>query len=622
MTPQPIAGLRGRLPVKPPGQRLAIDFLDRYLLAPLSAPKYPIDVSGGITQWQMLGNGPDPTLTVNGGRPVGDCTFAGRQHLRMAKAAAAGITEVWETTDELVSEYLAYDHGVDRGANIAEVLTYWFLTGKIRAFAPVDHRDPVGCDGVMAAFHGLYVGVDLTDSADDQFNAAETWTMESGERPDPSDGHCIVKVRADGDQYDTWVTWGALQRSTRQWTAACIREAWAIITTEDETSKLDMPALLADITAATATTTATPPSVTRDQNAGASAFALGWHVAELYQPFPEPERPGSKNYLPSIAEYDFSARITLGFDQVDALLERAGLGDLGRNAIAGAQRASDPARRTRELKRLHVRVLDRLACEDESQAAAYQLGTALSAFCRSAQNEAPEASRGVDDILGQFTRDRQATLHAWLGQMSALAPAAIAVSRSLRNWSGWVDANTPSLKREWNNHERTVRAAARSQSVVWERLLSNPASAAIQPPIGAWVHAGEQIVRSTEKTVAQVCRWFWPVILILLAATGGLLYLALNDAEGTARVWAALVTVAGGLAASGAGIRTGARRVAAGVEQSAWRAAELEAQAWTITWLPTIHQSLLTRYRLRRSGVSPPAGGTQLEQVGTGGRAS
>src|SRR6202043_3392140 len=106
------------------------------------------------------------------------------------------------------------------------------------------------CDTVMAAFHGLYVGVDLTDSADSQFNAGEAWTVEGGQRPDPSNGHCIVKVRADGQRFDTWVTWGVLQQSTREWTAACIREAWAVVTTEDEAAALRMPDLIADILAA------------------------------------------------------------------------------------------------------------------------------------------------------------------------------------------------------------------------------------------------------------------------------------------------------------------------------------------------------------------------------------
>lgn len=244
-----IAGLRGRRPVKPPAERFAINYLTGYLRTPLPAPSYPVDVSVGITEWQMLGNGPDPTLTVNHGRPVGDCTFAGRQHLRMAKAAAGGETETWETTNQLVTEYLKYDHGKDEGANIADLLLAWFHAGKILAFAPVDHSDPVACDSAMAAFHGLYVGVNLTDDADSLFGAGKPWTVADGQKADPNDGHCIVKVRADGHSTDTWVTWGALQPSTRDWTAACLDEAWAVVTSEDEAAILDMPALLADIKA-------------------------------------------------------------------------------------------------------------------------------------------------------------------------------------------------------------------------------------------------------------------------------------------------------------------------------------------------------------------------------------
>ncbi len=235
--------------MKPPGERFNIQYLSSYLKAPLPAPSYPIDVSGGITDWQMLGNGPDPTLTVHGRQPVGDCTFAGRQHLRMAKAAAGAETETWETTDQLVTEYLAYDHGQDEGANVADLLLYWYEAGKIMAFAPVDHSDPAACDAAMAAFHGLYVGVNLTDDADALFGRGQPWTVADGQRSDPNDGHCIVKVKADGHELDTWVTWGALQPSTRQWTAACLDEAWAIVTTEDEAKQLDMNALLADITA-------------------------------------------------------------------------------------------------------------------------------------------------------------------------------------------------------------------------------------------------------------------------------------------------------------------------------------------------------------------------------------
>jgi hypothetical protein len=243
------AGLRGRLPVKPPGERFAINYLSSYLKAPIPAPSYPIDISCGITDWQMLGNGPDPTLTVNHGQPVGDCTFAGRQHLRMAKAAAGHEHENWETSNQLVEEYLRYDHGKDEGANIADLLLSWFHQQKILAFAPVDHSDPAACDSAMTLFHGLYVGVNLTPDADRLFGEHRPWTVGGGQKPDPQDGHCIVKVKADGHGTDTWVTWGALQESTTTWTSACLDEAWAVVTTEDEAKNLDMTALLADIKA-------------------------------------------------------------------------------------------------------------------------------------------------------------------------------------------------------------------------------------------------------------------------------------------------------------------------------------------------------------------------------------
>jgi hypothetical protein len=49
---------------------------------------------------------------------------------------------------------------------------------------------------------------------------------------------------------DTWVTWGALQRSGTPWTAATLRESWVIITQEDAgAANLDVAGLRADIDA-------------------------------------------------------------------------------------------------------------------------------------------------------------------------------------------------------------------------------------------------------------------------------------------------------------------------------------------------------------------------------------
>ena len=246
------AGLRGRLPVKPQGERFPIKYLGEYVTTPLPPPAYPVDVSGGLTDWRMLGNGPDPSVPEHPDG-VGDCTFAARQHLRIAKAVMEKYLEPWESAADLVAEYFAYDNGQDVGANIADLLLYWYKAGTILAFAPVDHTDPAAVDAAMAAFHGAYCGVSLTDNADALFQQGEPWNLADGQAPDPSAGHCIIKVGALGDAptaSDTWVTWGALQKSTLPWTAACLDEAWAIITQEDaDAASLDIAALRADIDA-------------------------------------------------------------------------------------------------------------------------------------------------------------------------------------------------------------------------------------------------------------------------------------------------------------------------------------------------------------------------------------
>jgi len=243
-----VAGYRGKLSPKKGADKFNIGWAHDYLITPLPAPRYPIDVSYGITHWRMLGNGPDPTCTV---RPhgVGDCTFAGREHYKMAKAAAANISETWEDSNTLVEEYLAYDHGVDRGANLADLLLTWYHAGKILAFAPVDYTNPQQCDSAMQAFNGLYVGVKLTDDADELFTHHLQWTVADGQQPNPNELHCIVKVGSDGSSEDTWVTWGALQKSTLAWTSDCVDEAWVIITLEDRANQVDMAKLRADIEA-------------------------------------------------------------------------------------------------------------------------------------------------------------------------------------------------------------------------------------------------------------------------------------------------------------------------------------------------------------------------------------
>ena len=259
-----VTGLRGRLPVKPPAERFPLGYLDAYLSEPLPVPVYPIDVTGGIgaDAWGMLGNGPDPTCTTypNG---VGDCSFAAELHYRMSKAASYGETEQFPDSDAVVAAYLAYDDGQDVGANLADLLLSWYHSGVIAGFAPVDYTDPLAVDAALQAFKGIYVGVDLTDDADELFGQGSPWTVSAGQQPDPNDGHCVVGVKATATDR-TYVTWGAEQAADAGWSAACLQEAWVILTsTEDAVAAgVDLAALTADIDALGGTPPAPPAPVT------------------------------------------------------------------------------------------------------------------------------------------------------------------------------------------------------------------------------------------------------------------------------------------------------------------------------------------------------------------------
>ena len=240
-------GLRGRRPaVFPDG----LQVLGAYLTQPLPAPVLPIDVSGGFGGWEMLGNGPDPTLTVNGGNPVGDCGFAGMVHKRMADGAFGGAGEQTFTADEVVTAYLAYDGGQDQGVVVSDMMRAWFGSGffgsKIEGYAPVQLGQ---VDAALAVFGAVIFGVNLTPDADQLFQNGQPWNVDQGQTPDPNEGHVIVKVKSD-PEFDTFVTWGAEQKATKGWTAACAEEAWVPITAEMARRwKVALAALARDITA-------------------------------------------------------------------------------------------------------------------------------------------------------------------------------------------------------------------------------------------------------------------------------------------------------------------------------------------------------------------------------------
>lgn len=312
-------GLRGRLPQKQGDARFAIRWAHEYMTA-LPTATYPIDVTRGITDWGMFGNGPDPTLTqppagVDPERGVGDCVPAAVAHERMLAGAEP-------TANQVVALYWQYDKQTDQGVNIADFLLWCYQEELIHGFMPVE---PSTVDAIMSHFdRGIIMGVNLTDDAEDRFTNGLPWTVAEGEVPDPEEGHGILRVKvesAGGDR--TAVTWAADQAFTAAWDAACTSEYWLVVTDED-TSSIDYAGLQADLHALPHITIGpdgpvpvpqppapTPPPAPAPQPAPDPAPPA---------PAPGPDIHGFVNKVHEIVD-DVKADMERGFARLDAAAE-------------------------------------------------------------------------------------------------------------------------------------------------------------------------------------------------------------------------------------------------------------------------------------------------------------
>ena len=217
-----IAGLLGKSPQRQGADRFVLRWVHEYAHQFTAMPVYPLDVSANVSPWLMLGNGPDPTLTIttpNGpGQPVGDCVPVGVYHDKMIPIALGHLPEAEPTADQVVTIYDMYDHNQDVGAVIADFLLWAYQQKIIAAFAPV-HPDQI--DNTMATFNrGVILGVELTDTDMGNFELSPpvTWTSGPANPPNPNNGHCVLAMRsASATGPRTIVTWGDVQDVDHSW---------------------------------------------------------------------------------------------------------------------------------------------------------------------------------------------------------------------------------------------------------------------------------------------------------------------------------------------------------------------------------------------------------------------
>ena len=213
----------GRSPRRKDKRRLQ---LKDYLPATLPPPPVAVDWGIKVPDWGMMLND-----------SLADCTAAAAAHAEMLWTANAATEYLPTDADvltfyECVSGYNPTDPSTDTGANMLDVLNYWRQVGfngrKITAFAEVG-SDPVDIKNAIAIFSCIYSGVNLPQSAEDDFRAGLPWhnVMDKSN----IGGHCVLGTGYNaGGLYNA--TWGKSQFTTWPWERVFCDERYVILTPE------------------------------------------------------------------------------------------------------------------------------------------------------------------------------------------------------------------------------------------------------------------------------------------------------------------------------------------------------------------------------------------------------
>ena len=247
---------KGKLPPKLHPKTLR---LSKYLAAgmlPSPATKVYREYKVPVDAKQMFGND-----------TVGDCTFAAIANLIVLATCHTG-TVVIPTVEQVLAVYSAvtgYDpsqnqpdgsNPTDNGAAMTDILAYMQKVGmaghKILGWASINFMNRTYRNLGVDLFAATYVGVNLPQSAEDQFDAGQNFELVSGSPI--VGGHAILHAGygALGDDYVTWAKWD--QKASLGWSAKYVEEEYVVITedwinqvTQKTPGGLDLATLEADL---------------------------------------------------------------------------------------------------------------------------------------------------------------------------------------------------------------------------------------------------------------------------------------------------------------------------------------------------------------------------------------
>jgi len=350
-----------------------------------------------------------------------------------------------------------------------------------------------------------------------------------------------------------------------------------------------------------------------------SPFSLGWVMAQLFDArrltidelFSPPFNPVVQ--LPLVADLELARRRELALADLGDLLGDVASGVPHEKLDAVKAAAGNETQLAAALKDLHQAILDQLVADDQ-QIAGYQLGLMLSDTCW-----LPTVADGAETFMVMFQRGQVAALKAWLASAGDTIPAGSAgiIGHSLDNWQNWIEVNSPSISKNWkaSTDATQIIKSLHIQSMTWHSVLVGDPQTSGAPSMTAWLQASSAVVRAARTVTVSVLRRFWWLLLLIAVVIGGVLAIVISNLHGASQVWTSILWVGGSVGISGAGLMSAVGKALSGVGSEVWDAARGDAEAWNVTWLPTLRQSRQQRRALDRAGVAMPALNPGLEAV-------
>lgn len=165
----------------------------------------------------------------------GDCVMAGRAHMTLRFEDFEQVKLINITDKEVENEYFKETGGGDDGLVMLDSLNLWRKSGwiaagqtyNIYAYAQIDVKNHNELMYSVYLLRGGYVGFDVPQSAIDQFNAGQAWTVVSNDGGIVG-GHCVY-IKAYNATGPVCVTWGKAQQMTWAFWDKYFTEAYAVV---------------------------------------------------------------------------------------------------------------------------------------------------------------------------------------------------------------------------------------------------------------------------------------------------------------------------------------------------------------------------------------------------------